>query len=343
MAYSISAVVAALGENKLMPLPDCACKVINGKSGYVRENSSWVIGRLMRDFDMWANDETRRHLERMIGNSWKFQQANAERRQPGSGSLVAKPAQTSLCVSVYEALPARPGRPDKDMVYWSGFAVAVVQLGIAAIPCGLFGDWGILLLTGVGILLAFASGSLPQFTKAKWPCRRDSNKTVILTKGNGCQHAIIILSSAGKGLDLEDLAASPTNLDTVDHLQTRSATIVLAVLWILLLITAAGIKANTWFLLAVGGIGMLHAMFVAGYMRYPAAFGIPLEFQEVIGEPKVMETLLAVESKYPQVGKSMIDMFFPGGGLRDDEKAAWVKLEAEQKKKTEETSDNIEA
>ena len=40
------------GENKLMPpTPDCASKVINGKNGYVRDNSSWIVRRLVRDFD----------------------------------------------------------------------------------------------------------------------------------------------------------------------------------------------------------------------------------------------------------------------------------------------------
>jgi len=38
---------------------------------------------------------------------------------------------------------------------------------------------------------------------------------------------------------------------------TRITLLVLATLWILLLITAAGLKENTWFLLTVGGVGIL--------------------------------------------------------------------------------------
>jgi hypothetical protein len=50
----VSALVSAAGENKLMPpTPDCASKAINGKNGYVRDNSSWILGCLVRDFDKW--------------------------------------------------------------------------------------------------------------------------------------------------------------------------------------------------------------------------------------------------------------------------------------------------
>lgn len=60
VAYSVSALVSAVGENKLMPQNvDCKCKVINGKSGYGRDNSSWVIGRIVRDFDTWSGTTTK--------------------------------------------------------------------------------------------------------------------------------------------------------------------------------------------------------------------------------------------------------------------------------------------
>ncbi|KAK8920150.1 hypothetical protein VCV18_008985 [Metarhizium anisopliae] len=36
VAYAVSAVVVAVGENKIMPLPDTSCEVINAKSGYKR-------------------------------------------------------------------------------------------------------------------------------------------------------------------------------------------------------------------------------------------------------------------------------------------------------------------
>lgn len=273
VAYAVTAVVSAIGENKLMPLPDCACKVINGRTGYVRDNSSWIIGRIVRDFESWMDDgkrdgRIRTHLRGMLDQRWEKDKLAAENKKAGSGKDVARPSQAGLCVSIYKADRARPGYPGYDLVYFIGFATTVFQLGIAAIPCGMFGDWGIFLVTTSGILLSFATGSISQWSKEKWACRRNSGKTVILTRGNGSQHAVVIIGD-GKGLDLEDLAAGPTNVDVSASYTTRIAVTLLAAFWILLLITAAGIKQNTWFLLAIGGIGILQNIFVAGWRRFP--------------------------------------------------------------------------
>jgi len=48
-----------------------------------------------------------------------------------------------------------------------------------------------------------------------------------------------------RGFDLEDLAAGPTNVDVSASPFTRIAIGLLALLWILLLISAAGEKENT--------------------------------------------------------------------------------------------------
>jgi hypothetical protein len=56
VAYAVTAVVSAIGENKLMPVPDCTCKVINRRTGYVRDNSSWIIGRIVQDFESWIDN-----------------------------------------------------------------------------------------------------------------------------------------------------------------------------------------------------------------------------------------------------------------------------------------------
>ncbi|KAJ9609566.1 hypothetical protein H2200_005893 [Cladophialophora chaetospira] len=322
VAYAVTAVVSAVGENKLMPLPDCSCKVINGESGYSRDNTSWIIGRIVRDFDSWKHAKVTEKLKDLIKARFDFEKDKAEKETPGSSAKIEKPSQAGLCVSIYKAAPAKRGYPGYDVVYWIGFVTSIFQLGIAAIPAGVFGDWGIFLITITGISLSFATGALPQWAKEKWACRSNAKKTVILTRGNGSQHAIVVLGG-GKGLDLEDLAAGQTNVDVPASWLTRAALVSLAFFWILLLITAAGIKQNTWFLLAIGGIGILQNIFVAGWRREPKAFGIPLTFEEVIGEPKVMDTLYAVEEKYHHVGASMLETFFPGGKLRDDEKTKW--------------------
>ncbi|RSL42339.1 hypothetical protein CEP54_015510, partial [Fusarium duplospermum] len=327
VAYAVSAVVGAIGENQLMPLPDTHCEVINAKSGYKRDNTSWIIGRIVRDYEEWKEKAVSEHLKTMLADKDEFDRKKKNEEEPGAGDKLKYPKKAGLCVSVYEAGDAQMGTSGYDVIYWLGFGTTILQLGIAAIPCGISGDWGIFLVTIVGILLSFATGSLPQWKEEKWPCRHKSKKDVILTKGNGSQYAIVILG-VGKGFDLEDLAAG----QITDHFAPRITRVVLiglASLWILLLITAAGITENTWFLLAIGGIGILQNVFAAGKARHPTAYGMPLTLVEVIGSPKVMQTLFEVEDKYPYVGANMVDTFFPGGKLRDSEEKRWGKLAEE--------------
>ncbi|EWZ79010.1 hypothetical protein FOWG_16788 [Fusarium oxysporum f. sp. lycopersici MN25] len=340
VAYAISAVVGAIGENKLMPLPDTSCEVINAKSGYKRGNTSWIIGRIVRDYDEWKDEKVSERLKTMLAAKDKFDREKANTEIPGSGDKLKYPKNAGLCISVYEAGEAQMGTPGYDFVYWLGFGTTILQLGIAAIPCGIFGDWGIFLITVSGILLSFATGSLPQWKEEKWACRDKSKKDVILTKGNGSQHAILILG-AGKGFDLEDLATGQTT-DISAPGTTRFALIGLAALWILLLITASGIKQNTWFLLAIGGVGILQNIVVAGKMRHPAAYGMPLTFVKVIGSPKVMDTLFEVEEKYPYAGANMVDTFFSGGKLRDYEEKRWENLAKDAEARWKEWKDGWE-
>ncbi|EFX01141.1 hypothetical protein CMQ_6083 [Grosmannia clavigera kw1407] len=255
----------------------------------------------------------------------------AIRNKPESSNSVKK---AGLCISVYEAEEAKVGTSGHDFVYWPGICTSIIQLVIAAIPYGLFGDWGIFLITVVGIILSFVTGSLPQWREEKWACRGKSDKDMILTRGNGSQHAILILGK-GKGFDLETLATGRDRTSFSNPKATRISLVILAALWVLLLITAAGIKENTWFLLAIGGLGLAENAFVAGTMRTPSAYGMSLSFVEVIGKPKVMDSLFEVEKKYPHAGLSMVGIFFPGGKLRQDEKEKWdaLKKNAEEREK----------
>lgn len=322
--------MSTTGEHKLMPLPDCTCQVVNGRTSYARENRSWIIGRIMRDFESWMDDGNNdgpihKHLEWMMEERWKSEKIKAETKERGSGQRVKKPTQTGLCVSIYKADGTQPGYPGSDSLYYLGFATIVIQLSIAAIPCGVYGDWGVLLVTASGIILTFAVGALPQWKREKWACRRGTNKTVILTQGNGCQHAIVIIGDK-KGFDLEDLATGPVSANVSASPSTRISMTVLATLWILLLITATSLHQNTWFLLAVGGVGIIQNIFVAGARRSPENFGVPLRFERVIGKHKVMPTLFAVEDAYPRVGRSMLATFFPGP-LPLDERQRWERYE----------------
>ncbi len=296
-----------------MPLPDINVKVINGKSGYSRDNSSWVIGRIVRDFPTWMDPRVRSYLKELLEAKKIENIAKAEKRQPGSGCDVHLPERAGLCVSFYDAVDSpRVGRAGRDLLYYSGFITAFLQLGIAAIPLGILSDWSTLLVTVAGILLAFISGALPQWRKDKWACRGKCTKTIVLLQSNGSQHAIVIRGN-GVGLDLEDLAAARNTSDNSTKHSTRVALVALALFWLILLITAAGIQNNTWFVLGVGAIGMLQNIVVASAQRRPEAFGVPLQFVKVMGKPRVMNALMEVEEEFPRLGKSMLDTFFPGG------------------------------
>lgn len=296
VTYSINALLGVVGENKLLPAPDCSGQVVNVRSRYTRQNNSWILGRLMRDFSYWRGREVR----------------DAERE------MVAKEQRVALCVAVYEADPKKAaGVPNRDWVWYSGFICALLQLVISTIPWILLEDWAIFFTTACGICLALGSGAFPQWKKEKWACRKGTRKTAVLTRGNGQKDCIVIIGG-GVGLDLEDLAGGRG----VDLPPTRYLASFMAVLWIALLIAVSGLKHNTWFLLAVGVLGMIQNIIVCGAPRNPSAFGIHLRFKEVIVEKKVMEALKAIERKYPHVGRSLVDVYFPGG-LRPDEEEYW--------------------
>lgn len=319
-----------------MPDADCACSVINGKSGYVRGNGSWVIGRIVRDYEMWMGSAVEELTQSLIDARWKYDQSAMEKDHPGAGALVPRPRQAGLVVSFWEpSQTIEAGKPGHDLLHWSGLITFGFQMGIAAIPCGLWGDWSVMLVTGGAMFLCLAMGSLKQWRVEKWACRRltaSSKKNFILTRGNGAQHAIAIISD-GRGLDLEDLATGFQNLDAPSITPfAQFATISLGILWIVLLITSSAITASAWYLLAVGGIGILQNMFVAGWKRRPEALGVPIDFLGVVGDVKVMNTLMEVEKKYEKLGQSMIGTFFPGD-LRENEKKQWDAIAEEWKEK----------
>ncbi|KAK6844375.1 hypothetical protein PG995_014485 [Apiospora arundinis] len=128
---------------------------------------------------------------------------------------------------------------------------------------------------------------------------------------------MVILGSKKAGLNLETLA---TAVDTSHpSLLTRVTSGLLALCWLALLVTVAGVKENTWYLLAIGLIGSIQNLYAVGSTRSPGALGIQLEEVEVFRGRKVIEVLKAVEESYPLVGTSLVNLFFsgiPAGGRR---------------------------
>jgi hypothetical protein len=305
VACSVSSVLSAVGDGRLMPESDCPSIVVNAKSGHVRTNHSWVLGRLLRDWD--------------FKKEWNG---------------------FALVVSVVRVSAAeKAGKPKLDRVWWSGLGIIVTQIVLAAVPEIKYGSWSVLVITVGGTLLCLAQAALPQWRKEKWACRdlaeesmkegERKDKTVILTRGNGSPHAIVIISE-GVGPDLEDLAGARD----VESWSTTPCVLILAVLWVVLLLTAAGVKDNPWFLLLVGGLGMAENLYAAGCKRQPRAFGIYVEPVTTImpeqrgNHPsnKVFAVLNATDeytdlsfdrsspnkTGLDQVGLSLLPVFLPG-------------------------------
>ena len=309
VSYSFKALLSAVSGGRLMPSSDIPSTVMNLKSGYSRTNQSWILGRLLRDAE---------------------------------SSLEPK-SKTSFSVSVYKA-HGPGGVVHFDWLWYHGVAVIILQCGIALVPLILYLDWTILMMTVIGNILALASGAIPQWAREKWACRRTDSGRYCLFRGNGHKHVVIIFNTDSECLNLEDLAGAQEH----PHPTSKIILSVLAMSWILFLINVAGLQDHHWYFLAVGFLGMVQNVFVAGAPREPSAFGIHLDLIECFQDGKVMRVLQSTEEAYPGTASHLVKTFFPGG-LRPDEEEIWVRLRltaadrkavADQKQKTKASAEN---
>lgn len=281
VAYSFSAIVAVIGRRRFAPDPDCPCTLLDVNTGYPRDVKSWVLSRLVRDFEV------------PDGN------------------------QQGLTVAFYQTSPDKAtGVPDRDWVYYSGIIVIALQIGISVIPGALFGNWVILILTFGGLVLVQLQASLPQWREELWQARRiteGKQEVVCLTRGNGSSY-VMVIKSDGCGVRLSDLAAGRE----VRSKNIVPATFSLAILWLAHLFSIIAVKNDTWYLLLIGGLGMLQNALVSGVRRQPGALGFHLEKVRDIHDKKVFKALQAAEEVEKKVGVLLTSVFFPGG-LRPDE------------------------
>lgn len=182
VSYSFSALASAFGDKKLMPPPDIESIVINGDTGYVRNNQSWLLGRLLRDFEEghWMNPENKKDLSAML---WNMQSGDT-RSSSSPRELTPK---AGLRISVYEADPSLQARRIvPGVLFWLGYGVALIQLIIASLPLIIWrsGDYSALAITSGGTCLALM-GNLRQWRSERYSCRSRSKKTFVLTRGNG--------------------------------------------------------------------------------------------------------------------------------------------------------------
>jgi len=293
----------------------------------------------MRDFEHWMGTPVHSKVAELKNQKWAFDKERA-RKEGKDPATVEFPAHAGLVVSFWKFDEKRRNalqKPGKDVLFWSGVVVMILQLGIAAIPFGIYGNWGVFLVTACAILLCLTTGCQPQWAREKWACRQiepGKKRTYIMTRGNGAQHAIVV-ECDGCGLNLEDLCTGFNNLDSpAISKTTRLVMVGLGVLWICLLISSSALTDQSWFLIAVGGIGMLQNMFVAGWSRRPEALGIPLAYTTVIGSPKVSATIMECERAFPTVGRALAGTFFPGGLFPSEERElAAIEAEAKEKKR----------
>ncbi|KAI1080627.1 hypothetical protein F5B20DRAFT_579874 [Whalleya microplaca] len=340
VAYASSALLKTFGDGRLMPDADMANTCVIGArgvdynlGGHSRNTNNWVLGRLLRDENDRV-DADMRHEQAHVPPA-----ATEEIHQappPSYFETKSKaPQWEALRVTVYDVddNPPQPhGVPTLDLVWYSGVTVVIIQLAVSIIPWAVNDDWGTFLITAAGNVLSLISASLPKWRDEKWSCPKPpkGGATITITQGNGSRHAIVILGKRGVGLDLEILALG-TRTATPDLL-TKIMSGVLAFMWIVLLITVAGLEGNSWYLLGVGLLGSIQNLYAAGAPRKPSAFSIHLKYRETIHNTLVAAVLKEVEDKYPTVGTSLVSVFFPGAlRVKGDDLVFWRRAFAAKK------------
>jgi hypothetical protein len=103
---------------------------------------------------------------------------------------------------------------------------------------------------------------------------------------------------------------------------TQVSCLILAFLWIVFLITVAGLRQHTWYLLLIGALGMIQNVVIAGVSRGPSAMGIHLTKVKSIQQVKVMDALMDLELDQKGCGRSLLPEFF-NGKLRPEEEKWW--------------------
>ncbi|UKZ51755.1 hypothetical protein TrVGV298_005519 [Trichoderma virens] len=315
--------MSAFGDGQLMPDPDYPAVVITASSGIKKTNNSWVLGRLIRDLEFEVEKQFKTWMEPVKEDGKVIDNLASE-------------SDSGMLITVFEA-GENPGVQRWDKCWTLFFIVLPTQLAIAAIPVITKRNWSILFLTAVGTILAIVTGSLREWRLQKYSCRKNTSDTYILTRGNGHPHVFVICPGTNRGLYLHDLAGAARRAD----LRTRVSSVILAILWLVFLITAGGLKTDTWFLLAVGAVGMAQNILVAGLPRKPDATGIPLrqtmptfgrrEMSKNSPRPKVMSVLFEIEAELPGVGLAIRREFFPDYALRENEIKRWEEAESRQR------------
>jgi hypothetical protein len=324
--------LTSVGQTAQPPNPEIPVLVFDLKTGNIRTNDSWLLARLVKTYERWMPLELK---QAMRDPEMLTKDMRVEDQELGTSTIPTPSNRHALYVTIYEwdKQQQSPGTPARDWVWWSGLVVTIVQLGISAIPFALYDYWSVLLITACGSALAWGFSAVPGLTTL--PRAKTGSRDVALSKGNGNLHVIIVLGEKA-GLDLLSLSMNQSNVSG----SVKVVRFVMGVLWILLLITSTAIRTRTWYLVAVGFIGMAHNLFLGAVLRQPKALGLPLQVAtstdnlspEIISDKKVMWTLMELELKYKGFGKALLPEFFPGRLLRWE--MEWWDSDNEEERKT---------
>ncbi|EPS42039.1 hypothetical protein H072_4023 [Dactylellina haptotyla CBS 200.50] len=245
-----------------MPDTDMANITVTGiDTGHARTTQSWLLGKLLHDLNDKLDQEMEKEMRHMppnsekASNSMSTKEVELHRPEPHRPEPHRQRQWEALRISVFETIDDphyTHGVPHRDFLCSSGRLSTAVEGREMGLP-------------------------------------EERGSSVVLSQGNGSRHAILILGKRGVGLDLEILSRG-----TRTSKRSPLAWLLIVLLtanWIILLITASGLKLGTWYLLAIGAIGSMQNIVVAAAQRQPSALA---------------------EEEYPGAGISLIPVFFPG-------------------------------
>ncbi|KAF2992998.1 hypothetical protein E8E14_000555 [Neopestalotiopsis sp. 37M] len=70
VAYSFCGVLAAVGDKSFLPTPELRAVVMSSEWGYQRVNNSWIISRLLRDYEeLWMPEKVKERLRNMLAEA----------------------------------------------------------------------------------------------------------------------------------------------------------------------------------------------------------------------------------------------------------------------------------
>ncbi|OTB01309.1 hypothetical protein M426DRAFT_266400 [Hypoxylon sp. CI-4A] len=317
VGYAFTSLASIVGDKQLAPSnPDYTSIVVNCDNGYSRINNSWLLGRILRDHELAVEANPGPEVAQLNDVKSEEISGFSERSKPVHISLridifdlegESRPSIDRVWIMGWITILVQLGIgiiPWALHGRWSIFLITGAGT-LLALLTGSLRQWNLEKWPGrklnpparlsssppAGLAatntrsnsdaekgqaeLSSAtetSATLPLPRVPRSAFKKPKTKTVCLTGGNGHRHALILRAS-GLAWDLEALATAKS--DSLP--ETPWCLLGLAVLWICLLISVAGTQSDTWYLLGIGGLGMLQNLYAASAPRKPECLGLAMK------------------------------------------------------------------